>query len=59
MDAIIVPCTEEKVWDTHPNTGAVAAKDAYTKPAFSAWRQHAEQSGLPWFILVPVRAHTA
>ena len=51
MEAIIVPCTQEKIWATHPDAGAVAAKDAYTKSAFLAWRQHAEESGLPWFIL--------
>ena len=48
---IIVPCTQEKIWDSTPNAGAVAAKDAYTKPAFGAWRAFAEQSGSPWFIL--------
>jgi hypothetical protein len=51
MEAIIVPCTQEKIWDTQPRAGAVPAKDAYTKPAFRAWRVYAEQSGCPWFIL--------
>jgi hypothetical protein len=51
MDAIIVPCTDEKVWDVQPAAGAVAAKDAYTKSAFVTWRNYAEQSGCPWFIL--------
>lgn len=51
MDVIVVPCTQEKIWDTQPNAGAVAAKDAYTKPAFRAWRAYAEQAGGPWFIL--------
>lgn len=51
MEAIIVPCTQEKIWDSQPGIGAIAAKDAYTKPAFLSWRQHAEQSGKPWFIL--------
>lgn len=51
MDAIVVPCTEEKIWDTRPSAGAVPAKDAYTKPAFLAWRAYAEQAGCPWFIL--------
>ena len=51
VDAIIVPCTQEKIWDTQPSAGEVAAKDAYTKPAFHAWREYAEQSGCPWFIL--------
>lgn len=51
MNAVIVPCTQEKIWDSTPSVGQVAAKDAYTKPAFLAWRQHAEQSGASWFIL--------
>src|SRR5687767_11533779 len=51
MEAIIVPCTQEKVWDLRRDAGAVAAKDAYTKAAFSAWRQYAEQSGAEWFVL--------
>ena len=51
MNAVIVPCTQEKVWDSNATAGPVAAKDAYTKPAFLAWRRHAEQSGGPWFIL--------
>jgi hypothetical protein len=51
MDAVIVPCTQEKVWDTNPSGGAVAAQDAYTKPAFLKWRRFAEQSGAVWFIL--------
>lgn len=42
MNAVIVPCTQEKVWDTNPSAGQMAAKDAYTKPAFLAWRRHAE-----------------
>lgn len=51
MEAIIVPCTQEKIWDAQPDIGAVAAKEAYTKSAFRSWRKHAEQSGKPWFIL--------
>jgi hypothetical protein len=51
MEAIIVPCTQEKIWDTTPSAGAVAAKNAYTKAAFRTWRLYAEQSGCPWFIL--------
>lgn len=53
MDAIIVPCTQEKIWDDarHAGAGAVAAKDAYTKPVFKDWRAYAEESGSPWFIL--------
>lgn len=51
MDAIIIPCIQEKIWDSQPDLGAVVAKDAYTKPVFRAWRSYAEQSGCPWFIL--------
>jgi hypothetical protein len=51
MDVIVVPCTQEKIWDGNPEAGPVEAKDAYTKPAFFAWRRYAEASGSPWFIL--------
>ena len=51
MNAFIVPCTQEKVWDANPSAGKVAAKDAYTKATFLTWRRFAEQSGSPWFIL--------
>ena len=51
MDAIIVPCTKQKVWDKDPNTGPVQARDAYLGPAFRTWRAYAEDSGSPWFIL--------
>src|SRR5574341_1231125 len=51
MDAIVVPCTQEKIWDDKPDAGAVEAKDAYTKPAFLTWRRYAEAAGSPWFIL--------
>jgi hypothetical protein len=51
MDAIIVPCTKQKVWDKSPNAGPVQARDAYLGPAFRTWRAYAEDSGSPWFIL--------
>jgi len=51
MDAIVVPCTKQKVWDESPNTGPVQARDAYVGPAFRTWRAYAEDSGSPWFIL--------
>lgn len=51
MEVLIVPCTNEKVWDRKPALGPVAAKDAYTKPIFRTWRKWAETSGSPWFIL--------
>ena len=51
MEAIIVPCTQEKVWDARPDAGPTPAKDAYTKPVFATWKNYAEQSGSRWFIL--------
>lgn len=51
MEAIIVPCTQEKVWDDNPQRGPTAAKDAYTKGCFLEWRRIAETSGGQWFIL--------
>lgn len=51
LEAIVVPCTEEKVWNVNPETGATAAKDAYTKSVFKVWRAYAEGSGCEWFIL--------
>ncbi len=51
MDAIVIPCTKRKIWDVSPNAGPVAARDAYTGPAFMTWRAFAEDSGSPWFIL--------
>lgn len=52
MEAIIVPCTGEKIWDDRPDAPReVPAKDAYTKPVFTKWKNYAEQSGAPWFIL--------
>jgi hypothetical protein len=51
MDAIIVPCTKQKIWDTRPNAGPVQARDAYVGPAFRTWRAYAEDSGSPWFVL--------
>ena len=51
MEAIIVPCTRQKVWDARPNAGPTQARDAYTGSAFMRWRAYAEDSGWPWFIL--------
>ncbi len=51
MEAIIVPSTRQKVWDTHHNAGPTQARDAYTGSAFARWRAFAEASGSPWFIL--------
>jgi hypothetical protein len=51
MEVIIVPCTQEKVWDEQPAKGPTAAKDAYTKPCFLEWRRYAEGTGQPWYVL--------
>ena len=51
MEVIIVPCTQEKVWDARPDAGPTAAKDAYTKAVFATWTDYAERSGSRWFIL--------
>lgn len=51
MEAIIVPCTQEKVWDSRPDMGPTAARDAYSKPVFGTWRKYAEESACRWFIL--------
>lgn len=51
MDAIIVPCTKQKVWDRSPNAGPMQARDAYVGPAFRTWRAYAEDSGSAWFVL--------
>jgi hypothetical protein len=44
MEAIIVPCTDEKVWRLGEVRGSVMAKDAYAKPAFRAWRRNCRSS---------------
>ncbi len=51
MDVILVPCTQEKIWDAEPHRGPTPAKDAYMGRAFKTWRAYAESSGCPWFIL--------
>ena len=51
MEAIIVPSTRQKVWDTEPLRGPTQARDAYTGPAFRAWRAFAEAADCPWYIL--------
>lgn len=51
MEVLIVPCTQEKVWDIEPTKGPTAAKDAYVKGSFKKWRSYAESSGCPWFVL--------
>jgi hypothetical protein len=38
MDAITVPCTQEKIWDDQPDAGSMEAKDALSKPMLLAWR---------------------
>jgi hypothetical protein len=43
MDAIIIPCTQEQIWDTRSDASPVAARNAYTIPVFARWRAHAAQ----------------
>jgi hypothetical protein len=51
MEAIIIPSTRQKIWDTSYSAGPTQARDAYTGSAFARWRAFAEDSGFPWFIL--------
>jgi len=48
---IIIPCAQRKVWDSEPNTGPIAASDAYTSAAFRLNRQYAQTFGDAWLIL--------
>jgi len=48
---IIIPCAQRKVWDSQPNTGPIAAADAYTSAAFRLNRQYAQAFGDAWLIL--------
>lgn len=48
---VIVPCGVAKIWDRHPERGAVAARDAYTGAPFTVNRRYAEHFGERWLIL--------
>lgn len=47
----VIPCSKEKIWDTRPALGAVAARQAYTSPFHQQCRALADQAGVPWVIL--------
>src|SRR6266545_5877788 len=48
---VVVPCSQRKVWDQHPEHGTAAACDAYTGPPFMLNRAYAERFGDHWLIL--------
>jgi len=48
---VIVPCSKRKIWDSKPDAGSVAAKDAYISPYFKLCRAFAEKYGDQWLIL--------
>jgi hypothetical protein len=48
---VVVPCGAQKIWDTHPDVGAVPAQDAYTSAFFKTNRAYVERFGDHWVIL--------
>ena len=48
---VIVPCGQGKIWDTEPDRGPVAARDAYTGAPFKVNRAYAERFASYWVIL--------
>ena len=48
---IIIPCGLGKIWDKHPNAGAIKANDAYTGAPFKVNREFAERFSDRWVIL--------
>jgi hypothetical protein len=48
---VIVPCGQRKVWDRSPESGAVAANQAYIGGPFRLNRAYAERVGDAWMIL--------
>lgn len=48
---IVVPCGRRKVWDTNPDRGETAARDAYAGIMFRRNREYAERFGDMWVIL--------
>ncbi|GAB4072216.1 hypothetical protein GCM10028778_01830 [Barrientosiimonas marina] len=47
----IIPCGRKKIWDNHPEMGAVPAKNAYTGTLHKRTRQYAEMFTDQWVIL--------
>jgi len=48
---VIVPCGQGKIWDSEPDRGPVAARDAYTGAPFKVNRAYAERFASYWVIL--------
>lgn len=48
---VVIPCGAAKVWDRHPDAGAVPAEFAYTGSPFKVNRGYARAAGGPWAIL--------
>lgn len=48
---VIVPCGLAKIWDRHPELGAVPACDVYTGAPFKVNRRYAEHFAERWIIL--------
>lgn len=48
---VIVPCGHSKIWDTQPDQGWIAAKDAYVGIAFRRNREYADCFADRWMIL--------
>ncbi|GGK04804.1 hypothetical protein GCM10007063_28920 [Lentibacillus kapialis] len=51
LDLSIIPCGRKKIWDTHPEWGAVSAKNAYIGTLHRRTRQYAELFTDQWVIL--------
>ncbi|MBN6186812.1 hypothetical protein JQN58_07360 [Aneurinibacillus sp. BA2021] len=47
----ITPCGAAKIWDKHPELGAVPARDAYVSPFGTACHTYAETFFEHWVIL--------
>lgn len=50
-DLSIIPCGRKKIWDKHPELGAVPAKDAYIGTLHRRSRQYADMFTDQWVIL--------
>ncbi|TRM12208.1 hypothetical protein FH966_11245 [Lentibacillus cibarius] len=50
-DLSIIPCGRKKIWDNHPEYGAVPAKDAYIGTLHNRCQQYAEYFTDGWVVL--------
>lgn len=48
---VIVTCGKQKIWEKHPEMGAVKAADAYSSPYFRAKKKLALATRCDWMIL--------